>query len=105
MLVTNLLKIRDSQDPLLSLISLLEQLMELIKPVYSLDYGFIIKRHLRNSQIEEVYRPNWGKCQKILLPIYKRNSSQISVCLTNLEPLQILSFWGFTEASLHRHED
>ena len=80
-------------------INLLKWLTKLRKPVYSLDYWFIIERiHFGNSQMEETLRAAMGKSTRLPHPL----QAALAQVFTNLW-LTNPAFWIFMEASWHRY--
>ena len=78
-------------------INLLEQLTEPIAIFSSPDYQLITTRY--NSETIRIKRYTG---QGTELPYFFQALHHLSTC--NLDVLQTLSFWGFTEASLLRHD-
>ena len=94
--------------PSLGSINLPEQLIELPKPVYSLDYQFFFKSMIKNMNPQpdkEIHRArSWTKK---LLTLWNLGSNMAAVdefWSTNLKALQVPSFWVFMVASNHRHD-
>lgn len=94
--------IRGSQDTFRGPINFLEQLAELRKTFYLLDYWFIIKgtAFYNRTCIDQGMRK--GHRASMLfpsMPLFLKPQM-----FTNPEALQTLSIWGFMEASFHRHD-
>ena len=91
--------------PSLGLINFLEQLTELRKPTYSLDYQFIAK-NIKGCKSTARWRDTQQGLEQRSSVLVKLELVQWQVetlWFPNLEALQILSFWVFMEPSSHRH--
>ena len=94
------LQIGGSMTSSLDSINLLENFTELSKTFYLQDHWFIIKGYNRKSQMEEVHK---RKDMELPRTLWVHHSPQISACSPTAKFFSTPSFWGFMEASLHRH--
>lgn len=84
-------------------INLLEQLKELNKIFYSLDYQFIMKDYCSGIPRWKRYTEQCMRKGQVLFMISPRASLSSNLhVFTNTEALQTFSFGVFMEATLHR---
>lgn len=99
-LLINQLQAGGSHTPSLGSINLRKQLAEFRKPVFSLDYWFVIKGcNSGTGRWKRCLRQGMGK-ERIPCPRSELLPLNLHI-FSNLETLWTLSFWVFREASLY----
>lgn len=72
----------------------------ILLPTFLIYYKRVL---LRNTQIEQMQTASYGK-MSAELPTYLSKALSLIFCVfTNPETFQVLSFWLFMEALIHRH--